>query len=40
MDYETFSHKSITHSHISYLSIIYVSVATHGHSPSKPNNQV
>jgi hypothetical protein len=35
MDYETFSHNSITHIlYISYHGIIYVPVATHGHSPS------
>jgi hypothetical protein len=37
MDYETFSHNSITHIlYISYHSILvlYIPVATHGHSAS------
>jgi hypothetical protein len=35
MDYETFSHNSIIYIlYISYCGIIYVPVATHGHSPS------
>jgi hypothetical protein len=38
IDYETFSHNGITHIlYISYRSILvlYISVATHGHSASR-----
>jgi hypothetical protein len=34
MDYETFSHNSITHIYTYVILILYVSVATHRHSPS------
>jgi hypothetical protein len=34
VDYETFSYKSITHICTYVIVVLYVPVATHGHSPS------